>query len=230
MTEFESRLKEQLERLSTDCIAFDSINECAYANISVTLRSIFCDTTKQESLLTKLHLKEQLRMLDTSLKPGTNSFWSLGDNFSNQTIVLPDIYGGLVAKEAVLSDGKKLYHYKPLATHPQYAQYEKNSIQEERFLSVKDWLEKVIYDDKKGVKLSRYDLIKEVANKDGGAHIDEDAKKSKEYLQFRSCDGLGISVNGKRDAFSNNPVPSSLRQMAQEVLTSMQIANLKLNK
>ena len=230
MTEFESGLKKQLKKLAAECEAFDTIDMLIAEDISVTLRSIFCDTTKQESLLTKLGLKGQLRMLDTSLKPGTVSFWRLGDNVSNQTIVLPDIYGGLVAKEAVLSGGKTLYHYKPLATHPQYAQYEKNSIQEERFLSVKDWLEKVIYDDKKGVKLSRYDLIKEVANKDGGAHIDEDAKKSKEYLQFRSCDGLGISVNGKMDAFSNNPVPSSLRQMAQEVLTSMQIANLKFNK
>lgn len=229
MTEFESRLKDELKKLAAECEAFDTIAMLIAEDISVTLRSLFCDTTKQESFLTKLHLKEQLRMLDTSLKPGTVSFWELGDNVSNQTIVLPDIYGGLVAKEVVHIGDKTLYHYKPLATHPQYAQYEKKRIQEGRFLSVKDWLEKVIYDDKKGVKLSRYDLIKEVANKDGGAHIDEDAKKSKEYLQFRSCDGLGIIVNGKRDAFSNNPVPSSLRQMAQEVLTSMQIANLKLN-
>lgn len=59
-----------------------------------------------------------------------------------------------------------------------------------RFKSVKDWLEQNIYFGNKGVKLSRFALITEVANKDGGAHIDPDDKKSKEYKQFRRRDGL----------------------------------------
>ena len=218
MNEFEFYLKEQLNRLKTECIAFDTLDECVYTNISVILRLLFYDNKSQVSLLTKLGLKEQLLMLDTSLEPGTNGFWKFGDYVSNQTIILPDIYGGLVAKEI---DSEIHYHYKPLATHPQYAQYEKNCIDNKRFKPVKDWLEQVIYRDNKGVKLSRFDLIIEVANKDGGAHIDPDDKKSERYRQFRRRDGLGIIANGRKDAFINNPVPSSLRQMAEEVLKSM---------
>lgn len=226
MTEFEPALKEQLKMLYTDCIAFDTIDECVYTNIAVKLRLLFYDNGSQKSLLTLLGLKDKLMMLDTSQKSGAISFWRLGDNVSNQTITHTAVYGALVAKEAVLENGVPVYHYKPLATHPQYARYEKDCIDNGRLKFVKKWLEQEIYFDNKGVKLSRFALITEVANKDGGAHIDPDEKKSKEYKQFRSPDGLGIIVNGRRDAFLNTPVPSSLRQMAREVLVSMHLAKL----
>lgn len=223
MTEFETALKEQLRKLAADCIAFETIDECVYTNISVTLRLLFYDNGSQKSLLTLLGLKDKLQMLDTSLKPGTISFWELGDNVSHQTITHTAVYGGLVAKQVVLEDGAPVYHYKPLATHPQYVQYQTECVRAGRFLPVKEWLEKEIYSDNKGVKLSRIDLIKEVANKDGGAHIDPDDKKSKVYKQLRRRDGLGIIVNGSTNAFLNNPVPSSLMQMAQEVLFSIPV-------
>ena len=224
MTEHKQALDIQLQRLKNSCDSYDS-NSISYLDISVVLRLLFHDSKTQTSLLTKLGLKDKLKMLDTAIPRGRLAFWCMDEGVSNLTIMQTAVYGGLVAKRIVNENGLYTFHFQPLCSSSQYSDYEQKCLRNGQLKSVKEWLQQKIYSDSNGNSLSRYELLMVVANNDGGAHVDEDSQKRDDYLQFRRPDGLDIRVNGEIKAFVNNPVPPSIRQIAQEVLVSIRSIN-----
>ncbi len=70
------------------------------------------------------------------------------------------------------------------------------------------------------MKMTRKDIIEIVTDKDGGAHLDP--KIPENYAEFREPTALHFKLNGKDAIFNQNPVYVSLRQIAYELLESLE--------
>jgi hypothetical protein len=90
------------------------------------------------------------------------------------------------------------------------------------------WSTNIIYKDNNKNIFTRKDLVLNVANTDGGAHIDP--KLDEAYAQFSRFNTLGWKVfqNGVAEDFENTPVLPSIRQIAYELLMTLkdEFANL----
>lgn len=78
--------------------------------------------------------------------------------------------------------------------------------------------------------LSRAALLCILCNQDGGAHFDKDLhannkidqKSIDSYKAFRDDQALHLMVNGVDVSFVNDPAYPSVRQIAHEVLASLE--------
>lgn len=86
-------------------------------------------------------------------------------------------------------------------------------------LDFEEWWYKVIYDDGKGVRFSRKQLVQVVANQDGYAHIEENIDL--EYLSFKHANILENFFNSNTKSIINMPTLCSVRQIAYEAMTSI---------
>lgn len=96
-----------------------------------------------------------------------------------------------------------------------------------KFLGFDDWWnELVIYDYNK--LFTRKDIVTNIANQDGGAHIDP--KLNKEYADLTKKNSLGwtyaTSNSTKKQIFKNNPAYLSVRGISEELLYSLELSNL----
>lgn len=86
-----------------------------------------------------------------------------------------------------------------------------------QFVSLDEWWNDSVIDDKDGNIFSRKDLVLEMANRDGGAHVDPNISIS--YARFRDS-GLRFEVNhGKK--MGVHPERYAVRQIAHELLKSL---------
>lgn len=166
-----------------------------------------------KSLLTQLKIKEKLHFLDTSLSKGSFSFYNMS-NLRNTTIISKSYYG-LLAKEVNVEDGKEILKYLPLCLH----ENSKNYFESCPNLKFDDWWHKNIYDDGKGIMFSRKELVTYVANHDGYAHVEENIDNK--YQSFKDANILENFINSNKKTKVNLATLNSIRQIAYEVLTTM---------
>jgi len=83
------------------------------------------------------------------------------------------------------------------------------------------WSNIIIGKDINQNTFTRSDLVLNVANTDGGAHVDP--KLNEAYASFSRFNTLGWKVfrNGLSDDFKNNPTLPSIRQIAHEVIKTL---------
>lgn len=82
------------------------------------------------------------------------------------------------------------------------------------------WWERPVVSDTQGQQFSRGALVKAVANRDGGAHVDP--QLSEAYRELSRSNSLSMFFDvGGGDEPMGNPVPAVLRQIGFEVLTSL---------
>ncbi len=100
-------------------------------------------------------------------------------------------------------------------------------------LPLQDWWNQTIYilqlpNTIESVKLSRKDLVLEAANKDGGAHVDDNIKPIyKTLLTSGSLGEIGLIIGNKEQRISiENAHFVALRQIAHELLNSPDLINL----
>ena len=86
---------------------------------------------------------------------------------------------------------------------------------------IKWWEENIIFKDNRGNIFTRKDLVRNVANKDGGAHVAPDLQEAYANLSRFNLTGLKLYVNGKQRGFKNTPVLPSIRQITHEVLKTL---------
>ena len=84
--------------------------------------------------------------------------------------------------------------------------------------SFEKWYGAVVFENAE-FRLSREECINEVADKDGGAHLDKLIHAN--YACFRQPTALQFIIDGEVARFNQNPVYVSLRQIAWEVLESL---------
>jgi hypothetical protein len=82
------------------------------------------------------------------------------------------------------------------------------------------WDGMFVIKDKEGNTFMRKDLILEVAETDGGVHIDPSLKES--YVKLSRLNSINWHYyNGEEKEFENNPVLASVRQIAHEVIKTL---------
>ena len=88
------------------------------------------------------------------------------------------------------------------------------------FYSFENWWNEIIIDDKINV-FSRKNIILNVADTDGGAHVDKDLNEDYANItKHKSLSGHMI-INNEEKPFRNNPVYACIRQIAFELLYSI---------
>ena len=83
------------------------------------------------------------------------------------------------------------------------------------------WEENIILVDTEGNKLFRKDLVLNVANCDGGAHVDSELNNSFVNVSKYNKIGLRAFYKGKEKDFQNRLVSPSIRQISHEVLKTL---------
>ena len=91
-------------------------------------------------------------------------------------------------------------------------------------VSIDDWWNKIVFKDSVGNLFTRGDIIKTLANKEGGAHVDPELNA--DYVNLSKFNSLGWkSVVRKGDVIKEtdmgNPVLPSMRQIAHEVIKTL---------
>lgn len=95
------------------------------------------------------------------------------------------------------------------------------------FFDYKDWISETVISDGKGNRFTRRKLYKLVADKDGGAHVDEDIPI--EYNQLKNENSMNWEMTTPFGSISpNSVIYASLRQIAYELLKSLWQKDKKL--
>ena len=220
-------LKDKIKNLRSLCGIYDDGNPSIAMEMSVIWRVVFYDLKKDKSLLSQCGLRDKIQMLDSSAPRGGISYFNIGSGISNLNLLFPsNIYCGLVCKDVEIQENSIKFSFSPLCNSSQYKK-------PKRLVSLKEWSDAIIYEvHGAGVdfSLSRTDLLRILCNKDGGAHFDKtfttkggiNQKSIDSYIAFRDDQALHLMVNGMDVRFVSDPAYPSVRQIAQEVLVSLE--------
>lgn len=160
-------LNEQIYFIEKSIENYDS-NEIEAKRVATHIRTLVHDTSKSVSLLKKMDLKN-IQFIDTNAPKNAFSHWKLNGVGLSNGIFNSSPYIGIVGKELTgNSDGTISIKYFPI--YKQWTNFSQK-------VDFDTWWNTEIYDNRNGDFLTRKGLILNVANKDGGAHIDN-LKKS----------------------------------------------------
>jgi|GEM_PF-805517 len=193
--------EEQMRLLISSCRAFDAGEEAQAKNIAIRLRVLTHDSKHAQSLLSQL--EEKNRLFASSLFDYSPT--NLLSSFPLLTIRM--------------EEGN--FRYEPLLNM---------ALERMVYLRFDDWWNEIILNDKKNI-FSRKDIVKFVADQDGGAHVDPKIKSiyadllKHNSLDFRvgkasDDDCVGSLEDGQ--PLKGNPVYTSLRQIGFEIVASFQ--------
>ncbi len=105
--------------------------------------------------------------------------------------------------------------YEPLCYDP--------SLRRDLFRPFGDWWTRLVIRDAEGNRFSRENLVLAVADQDGGAHVDSEIDEN--YAKLSRLHSLGFTFSkggAEPKQWTENPVPVALRQIAAEVLWSLE--------
>lgn len=210
-SELREKLEEQIQLLQHYCEQYDKGYKIFLSPMSVALRVLLKDTRNSHSLLKQLSIKDELLFVDSAhhCKNGV-CCWEICENTHNIAAIDGAVYAGLVAKK-LSQDGTTLETtLKPLCQFSHAPQ--------PKMVNFDQWYNEEVLDDTEN-KMSRKNIIENIAEKAGGCHVDEDM--TVEEATFRIPEALKIIINGQQVAFTPAPMYVSLRQIAWEVLESL---------
>lgn len=188
--------KEQLEFLKLSAEAFDNGFEGEAKRLAVTLRVLLHDKNSSVSLLSQLGLKS-VKFFDTSMRP-------------KGKILGP--YEGIVLK---MFGSRSAKYVAPLDDYPPLPQ----ELLEKGvgiYIDFLDWWTMPIIIDGQCNQFNRKELILDLANKDGGAHVDSHITEKYESLSRKNSMGW-VSDKG----IIGGPEKAAIRQITHEVLRSL---------
>ncbi len=221
-------LCEQLSFLRASAAAYDAGTEEEAKRLATTIRVLFHDTKASKSLLHQLKMKAPLRLYRSGHddhpgnlmpfhglvgfsvtavdgKPATVTFALLGPQ---------EAYRESADGEAELVAMK----YVPYVNMPADSPGNRPSQ-----VSFTRWWEAQVIRDANGATFTRRDLVLGLSNKDGGAHVDP--KLDEAYAKLSRFNSMSYRVKtGDSEAVrppDNSVVAASMRQIAEEVLTSI---------
>ncbi len=192
------QLKEQIYFLMTSARLFDEDNEVEYKKLTVPIRTIVHDTKGMTSLLKQLG-KEGIYFLDTSSPFNPTNF----------------ITSNCLAMMKMSSRGCE--YVAPL-DNLSPARINKK-------IPFDQWWDKnIICKDNQANTFTRSSLVLNVAETNGGVHIDPKLKA--DYVSLAKKNSLGWTwsasrVQGGKEIDFGNPIPPSIRQIAHELLATL---------
>ena len=211
-SELREKLQEQIQLLQYYCEQYDNGKKIFVYPMSTTLRILLKDTKKCVSLLKQLNIKDTLLFVDSAhhCKNGV-CCWEICENTHNIAAIDGAVYAGLVAKRLRQQGDTLETTLKPLCQF--------SNASRPKMVNFDQWYEEEVLDDDTENKMSRKNIIENIAEKAGGCHVDEDM--TVEEATFRIPEALKIIINGQQVAFTPAPMYVSLRQIAWEVLESL---------
>jgi hypothetical protein len=194
--DLEHQFQEQIQFMELSASSFDKGFDAEAKHLAVSLRVLLHDTNHSHSLLGLLNRK-YIKFYDTSFDYDPNN---------------PLTHGGLVAMTLPASSVAPKPKYiallddLPMDTVPQ--------------IDFDTWWNKVVFVDRQRRSLTRKELVRTVADQDGGAHVDPALNQP--YADLSRSNSLGwiSSFNGILQPM-DDPTRSAIRQIAHEVLKSL---------
>jgi hypothetical protein len=197
----EARLRDDLEKLHHMGASYDAGKPSWALQMATVLRVILHSTDPPKgkpshSILRQLGLDGQLKFRDTSLhEHPTNLMY---------------VHLGLVVIGAS-GDGAS---YMPRVT----AQGDRDNPD----LDFNDWWEATVLQDSAGRTWTRKKLVTDLANKEGGAHLDPSQPASIRAIEVENSMGWTFDGGAGGRPFENGPMAPSVRQIAREVELTLQ--------
>lgn len=192
--DLESSLKEQIGLLLHACESYDKGYEAIGKHIAIILRVLLHNTNRSKALLYQLGLRN-IKYYDTAGIVDPNN-------------LLSDCR--LVSMRMSSEGGR---YIPKMHSHP--------NIEEYFIIKFAKWWNNPVYQDKNHKTMHRRDLILNIANTDGGGHVDP--RLDELYYEFSRKNELGWMFN-RGDvvkAFEGRPELACIRQIAYEVLLTM---------
>lgn len=196
-TEIENQLKEQIGFLITSCRLYDDGRHAEAKRLANTLRILLHETRKSRSLLGQLHLRD-ISWVDTA---GSYDPENLVSHVGLVSIRFDEPSGRvpwLIPKGTPTGELKKI-EFNKWWSHPVIVAV---ASAEKRFFS-------------------RQYLVLNVANTDGGSHVDPDLEEVFAELSRKNIVGF-TAIKGGRKYPMLYPEMPCLRQIAHEVLLTLQ--------
>ncbi len=191
LNELEDKLKEQFELLKILVESYDSGNTVVAKSIATSIRVLLHDTKNSKSLFGQLGLKNK-NFLDTSIS-------NQDGNLSSFHGLMGISVGNEKSKYIPWLDG-----YPPIIFN---------------FVPFDEYWNRIIFVDKNKNSFSRKDIILNIADQDGGAHVDPDIdEKFKNLARENSLGWIG-NLNGISYDLEGAELAAT-RQIAHEILRS----------
>jgi len=190
--DLKQELKDQISLLQNACNSFDKGLDAIGKHIALILRVLLHHKGQSRSLLEQLNLRDK-RFFD-----------SAGPLNANNLLTECNL-----VRCSVSHDGAK---YIPMGEPP---------ISPKKVKFVDWWGNPVLKDNKKRTYCRR-ELVENVADTDGGAHVDPDLEEA--YMDLSRNNSLGwlLSDGDISEAFGGRPELACMRQIAYEVLLTLQ--------
>lgn len=193
--ELKQELIEQLQLLELSCRSYDSGMEAAGKHIALSIRVLVHQHGQSQALMQQLDLREC---------PFVDSAGKL-----NPRNLLPEHH--LVAIRMRVGVGERV-RYIPAGRKPW-----RSSLR----IRFQDWWNEPILKDSEGHLFSRRDLVGNVANTDGGAHVDPELDEA--YMQLSRKNSLGwlYTEDDILKKLEGRPELAAMRQIAYELLLTI---------
>ncbi|HLF35175.1 MAG TPA: hypothetical protein VI583_13115 [Cyclobacteriaceae bacterium] len=188
------QFKDNLRKIKFFCDTYDQGNESIALEIAVKLRILFHNSNNSKSLLRQLKL-EDIPFISTSHKYNSKNLINHHGLLSIKTSIVNNILEKAILVPRLNDEVKKVVTFK-------------NWWSSEKVIAIKH---KIFF--------TRKDIILELADTDGGAHVDDSLKE--EYFNLSRMNSLGWRYHDSKtnkDLPFNNPVQPCIRQIGYEVL------------
>jgi hypothetical protein len=190
--QIEAKLREQLELLHQLGIMYDTVSPVAALPLATCLRVILHNTGSSHAILHQLGLDLKLYFRDTSLHPSPGNMLP-----AHNGLVVMRVTAGVGARYVPRLEAEGEFGN----PHLQFAQ----------------WWEAMVLRDNESRTWTRRGIVLDLANKEGGAHLDPYQPESIRALEQENSMGWTfVSSDGNRP-FENGPMAPSVRQIAREV-------------
>lgn len=187
------QLQEQLKILALLCSQYDQRNDFLYKEIAVKLRLLFHNTKNSQSLLSKIGLDNI--EFSTSAK-------NIAEQ-SSQGIYKAPIY--MTFRTYPVDPPVRITpELIPILYTTNFTHW---------------WEHEIMMYDKDNVTYTRKHLILEVADTDGGAHVDSSLNAAYHTITRISGSGVSYKLPDAQEVYLN-PVPALIRQIGHEVIST----------
>ena len=202
-------LIEQIGFLDASCAAYDAGVIAEHKRLALTIRVLVHDTGSSQSLLNQLGIKEAVRLIDGTA-PGFGNLPSIGSNSvtSQAAFAVIGYYPAFVEWLPAFRAGGLV------GTTPRQG--------------FDPWWKDVKMIDSHQEKFNRRRLVLQVANTDGGGHVDPKLEAAFRNLSrggsmgFRAAGGsIEFSADPAAERSRISPVPASIRHIAEELRVSI---------
>jgi len=220
--EYDSSLLTKISELKEILITNKKVDSSEFGTVNGLVQAVYSKIEQAQkeqitsrSLLTLMDMKDRIKYLDTAINDKNAFAFYHFENCKNMTIGAGLPYAGLLSKKisGFGFEKKPKLIFQPLFYQPNF------TVDRYPFIDFESWWIGEIYDNRKGVTLRRKDIILNVTNQEGFAHVGDSVDYK--YFAYKQKNVLNLNVNGDIVEFDNIPVYATVRQIVFEFTESL---------